>query len=307
MPQRISTARGREFGEGVRAAINASSMTARRVAELVGWQEAKLSDFINGKIGCTKTELALLLGICRTPVEERDRLLDLLPETHVQGWSQQHGSCAPARPRTLIQNVEAAKTLTTWNPHGLPVFLQSVDYVRAVIVASPNVADVEIGRRVKAVQELQELLFGRGLQCTFFLHEQALQLPVGGHEVHVGQVHHLLLMAVRRNVTIRILPTVVGAHAGMSGAFTRLTFPVYEPLVFVEHQSSTLIEEKKAAVEAYQEVAHSLDRASLDAEQSKTVLRQLGERLSAADFSGPARLLPGALAGGVSFTGHHRL
>lgn len=307
MPQRCSTARGREFGEGVRAAIRASGMPARRVAELVGWQEAKLSDFLNGKIGCTETELALLLGVCRTPVEERDRLLNLLPETHVKGWWQQHGLCAPVRLRTLVQNVAAAKTLTAWHPHGIPVFLQSVDHLRAAISACPNVPDGEMDRRVAAGQELQELLFGGGVQCAVYLHEQALHLPVGGHDVHVGQVHHLLLMAVRSNVTIRILPTAVGAHAGMSGAFTRLTFPAYEPLVFLEHENSTLIQEEKAAVESYQEIVHSLDRSSLNEEQSKTMLLQLGERLSAADSSGPARHLPGALAAGVSFPSGYRL
>ncbi len=278
-------------------------MTARRVAELVGWQEAKLSDFLNGKIGCTETELALLLGVCRTPVEERDRLLSLLPEAHVEGWWQRHGSCVPVRLRTLVQNVKAAKTLTTWHPHGLPVFLQSVDYLRAAISASPNVPDEETDHRVKAAQELQELLSGRGLQCTFYIHEQALNLPVGGHEVHVGQVHHLLLMTVRTNVAIRILPTEVGAHAGMSGAFTQLDFPAYEPLVFLEHENSTLIEEEKTAVEGYLEVVRWLDRASLDGEQSKMVLLQFAERLATADSFGHDRLLPGAPTVGVAFPG----
>lgn len=285
MPQRFSTARGREFGEVVRAAINASGMTARRVAELVGWQEGKLSDFVNGKIGCTETELALLLGVCRTPVQERDHLLNLLPETHVRGWWQQHGSRVPARLCTLMKNVAAAKTLTTWHPHALPVFLQSADYLRAVMSASPNVPDEEVDQRVKAAQELQGLLFGGDLRCTFYVHEQALHLPVGGHEVHVGQVHHLLLMGVRKNVAIRVLPTAVGAHAGMRGAFTRLTFPVHEPLVFLEHEHSTLIEEAKAAVEGYREIVCSLDAVSLDEDQSKALLLQLGERLSTADPS----------------------
>ncbi|MFC3897184.1 helix-turn-helix domain-containing protein [Lentzea rhizosphaerae] len=292
MPQRFSTARGREFGEVVRAAISASGMTARRVAELVGWQEGKLSDFVNGKIGCTETELALLLGVCRTPTQEREHLLNLLPETHVRGWWQQHGSCVPARLRTLVKNIAAAKTLTTWHPHALPVFLQSVDYMRAVMSASPTVPDEEMDQRVKAAQELQGLVSGSDLRCTFYIHEQALHLPVGGHEVHVGQVHHLLLMGVRKNVAIRVLPTAVGAHAGMRGAFTRLTFPAHEPLVFLEHEHSTLIEEAKAAVEGYQEVVSSLDAVSLDEEQSKALLLQLGERLSTADPSGHVGLPP---------------
>jgi hypothetical protein len=82
------------------------------------------------------------------------------------------------------------------------------------------------------------------------------------------------------------------AHAGMRGAFTRLTFPAHEPLVFLEHEHSTLIEEAKAAVEGYREVVCSLDAVSLDAEQSKALLLQLGEWLSTADPSGHVGLPP---------------
>ncbi|MGW6928448.1 helix-turn-helix domain-containing protein [Lentzea sp. NPDC054927] len=292
--EEVLHAHGREFGDGLRAAINASGMTARRIAEVLDWNEAKVSDFVNGKGGCTEIELALLLGVCRTPPEERDHLLELFHAAEeTRGWWQRHGSCVPVRLRTLVEQVAAAKTLTTWHPHGLPVFLQSVDYMRAAISASANVPAEEIDQRVKAGQQLQELLSGRGLQCTFYIHEQALHLPVGGHDAHVGQVHHLLLMTVRSNVKIRIVPTAIGAHAGMSGAFTRLTFKTYEPLVFLEHENSTLIEEDKAAVDGYEEVVRSLDSASLDADQSKAVMLQLGENLSAVDSSGHAGPLPG--------------
>ncbi|MFJ5991451.1 helix-turn-helix domain-containing protein [Lentzea sp. NPDC092896] len=267
----------------MRVAIKASGMPARRVAELVGWQEAKLSDFLNGKIGCTEKELALLLGVCRTPVDERDHLMALRPATHVKGWWQKHSVSAPERHRTLVENLKAAKSLTVWHPLGLPVYLQSVDYMRAAIAASPNVPDEDTDLRLKTGQELQDLLVGRGLQCTFYIHEHALHLPVGGHDVHVSQVHHLLLMGVRTNITIKIVPTAVGAHAGMNEAFTRLTFRAHEPLIFLEHERSLLIEEDQEAVEAYQQVVRALDHVSLDAEQSKTVLCRLGESLSIAD------------------------
>ena len=306
MPQRSSTARGREFGEGVRAAIKASGMPARRVAELVGWQEAKLSDFLNGKIGCTETELALLLGVCRTPVEERDHLLNLRPATHVKGWWQKHASRPPARLRTLVENVQAARTLTTWNPHGLPVYLQAPDYRRAAIEASPNVPDAETDLHLKAGRELQDMLSRRDLQCVFYIHEQTLHLPVGGHDAHVGQVHHLLLAVVRTNVTIRIVPTSIGAHAGLSGAFTRLTFPTYEPLVFLEQEGSVLIEEQSEAVKLYQEIVRSIASASLNEEESKSVLLRVCERLAVLGGPEHSYMLPGALAAGVPFLGSHR-
>lgn len=37
MPKRFSTARGREFGEGMRAAIANAGLTAREVADVLSW------------------------------------------------------------------------------------------------------------------------------------------------------------------------------------------------------------------------------------------------------------------------------
>ncbi|SDK98028.1 hypothetical protein SAMN04488074_108155 [Lentzea albidocapillata subsp. violacea] len=62
MPKRNSSVVGREFGQGVRDAIEQSGMTQRRLAELLDWQEAKMSDAVNGKGGITEVELIRLLS-----------------------------------------------------------------------------------------------------------------------------------------------------------------------------------------------------------------------------------------------------
>lgn len=59
MPKRISTARGREFGAGVRAAIADADLTAQAVAEIVDWDASKLSNVVNGKGGATQLEVAV--------------------------------------------------------------------------------------------------------------------------------------------------------------------------------------------------------------------------------------------------------
>lgn len=101
MPKRNSTVRGREFGDGLRAAIAGAGLSSRAAAELADWDEAKLSELVNGKGGSSEVELALLLGICRTKPAERDHLMELFPETHIKGWWQQHGTCEPVRLRTF--------------------------------------------------------------------------------------------------------------------------------------------------------------------------------------------------------------
>ena len=57
MPKRSSSVVGREFGNGVRAVIARTGLTRRRLAELLGWQEAKISDLTLGKGGVTEQDV----------------------------------------------------------------------------------------------------------------------------------------------------------------------------------------------------------------------------------------------------------
>lgn len=271
MPKRFSTARGREFGDGLRAAIAGTGMTSRALAEVLGWQEAKLSDLVNGKGGSTELELALLLGVCRTPPRERDHLLSLFNEANLKGWWQDHGACTPIRPRTLIEHERTAKKLISWQVSLVHALVQLPEYARAVIAACANVPEDEIEERVLARVERQVVL-RKGLKCLFYLHESALLAPIGDHE---AQLEHLLKMAERSSIEIRIVPFSVGAHAGLAGAFDMLTFDKYEPVVFLDSENSSLIIEATYAVKSYERVAEALDEIALDAEQSKGLIKRL--------------------------------
>jgi hypothetical protein len=274
MPKRFSTARGREFGDGLRAAIAATGMTSRAVAELVGWQEAKLSDLVNGKGGATELELAVLLGVCRTPPDEREHLLSLFNETSLKGWWQDHGACTPIRPRTLIEQERAAKKLISWQVSLVHALIQLPEYARAVIASCANVPEDEVEERVEVRTERQMVL-RKGLKCLFYLHESALLSPIGGHEIMEAQLEHLLKVSQRSYIEIRIVPFSVGAHAGLAGAFDMLTFDKYEPVVFLDSENSSLIIEAPYAVKAYERVVEALDEIALDAEQSKELINQL--------------------------------
>jgi len=274
MPKRFSTARGREFGDGLRAAIANTGMTARAIAELVGWQEAKLSDLVNGKGGATELELAMLLGVCRTPPQERDHLMALFNEANLKGWWQDHGACTPIRPRTLIEHERVAKKLISWQVSLVHGLIQLPRYAQAVIEAGANVPDDEVEERVQARAERQTVL-GKGLKCVFYLHESVLLSPVGGSAVMEAQLRHLLKMAERSYIEIRIVPLSAGAHAGLAGSFDLLTFEKYEPVVFLESENSSLIIEAPYAVKSYERVVEALDEIAWDAEQSKELIKRL--------------------------------
>jgi hypothetical protein len=90
-----------------------------------------------------------------------------------------------------------------------------------------------------------------------------------------SQLTHIHVMLVRQYITLRIVPTAIGAHAGLSGSFTQLSFDRYEPVIFIESQNSGLFLEDKGSLDSYAEVLKRLDQDALDAEQSRRLITSL--------------------------------
>jgi hypothetical protein len=276
MPKRVSTARGREFGNGLRAAIEATGLPSRAIAATVGWHESKLSDLARGKGGASELDVGILLGACRTALPEREHLLGLYRETGARGWWQRHGARNPVRLRTAVGQLAVAKSIVSWQTHVVPCFLQTSDYAREVMRASATVPVDELDEGIAAQAEMQGLLW-RISNCTFYIHELALLLQVGSQEVHVEQLQHLLFAANRPSFSIRVVPAQAGAHAGMNGPFTKLDFEKYESLVWLQNENSSLFVEEESAVAGYGAVVRRLHGISLDAEQSKAMIIRQGE------------------------------
>lgn len=98
---------------------------------------------------------------------------------------------------------------------------------------------------------------------------------MGGADVMSEQLHHLLRMSVRPYLSVRIVPTEIGGHAGAAGSFTHLKFEKYESVVFVESHAAGLFLEDAASLAIYRSVLTSLDRTALDEEQSRAVITSI--------------------------------
>ncbi|USX51137.1 helix-turn-helix transcriptional regulator [Lentzea sp. HUAS12] len=274
MPKRFSTARGREFGDAVRAALSATGMTAREICEKIDWDPGKLSDLVNGKGGSSEVDLAVLLGFCRTPPDEREHLLRIHRQTDTKDWWQNHADQRPFEMRTFLEHLWKAKEYVCWMPLLVPGLLQLPEYRRPLCIASATFPKDQVEVRLAAHAAMQEV-FRQRLACTFYIHEQALLLPIGGEDVLRAQLHHLLQMLVRPYIEIRILPTSVGAHAGLSGGFELMRFDRFEPVVFLESENANFIIERKDSVDDYEEVLKALDRVALDAGESQRRISEI--------------------------------
>ncbi|GLY48003.1 transcriptional regulator [Lentzea sp. NBRC 102530] len=266
---------GRSFGDGVRDAVHAAGMTQRQAAERVGWEEAKVSDLVNGKGGVTEVELALLLGLCHTPPDEVHRLLALYRESREKGYLQFVGVDALSPQRTLSAEERYANDLVVWSLNLIPGLLQIADYTRALYERSvPGADPFDIEAEIKE-RLARQAIFHRSREFVFYIHENALRLPVGGQDVMKEQLLHILGMSVRPYVTVRVVPVEAGAHPGAAGSFTRLKYDKLKPVISAEASRAGLFLDDDESVAYFHRVVEGLDQLAFDEEQSRRLISSL--------------------------------
>ncbi|WP_189158121.1 helix-turn-helix domain-containing protein [Lentzea pudingi] len=274
MPKRNSSVVGREFGNGVRDAIEQSGMTQRGIAELLDWQEAKVSDAVNGKGGVSELDLVRLLSYCRVPHQEVERMVALYRESREKGWLQFIDDGNPRPLQSLIDQERLASKITTWSPTYVSGLFQIAAYIRALLESSAVIKPPAFDDLIRLKIDRQ-VIFNRSREFLFYIHENALRLQVGGPDVMQAQLLHLLAMMVRPYITVRVVPAAIGAHAGASGPFIKLEYAKYESAVWIEALRTGLFLDDKKSVEDYDNVLKWLDKHALDPEESRKLISSL--------------------------------
>jgi Domain of unknown function (DUF5753) len=133
---------------------------------------------------------------------------------------------------TLIDHENTAAAISGFEPTLVPGLLQTGDYARALLKQAGRVSAEEIDDRVAARLTRQSLFSReRPARFTFYLHEFCLRLPVGGPAVMADQLQHLERMSLRPYLTLRVVPTSLGAHAATAGSFRLMEFAEFKPVV----------------------------------------------------------------------------
>jgi hypothetical protein len=106
-----------------------------------------------------------------------------------------------------------------------------------------------------------------------------LRVPVGGPAIMSDQLHYLLRMSARANVTIRVVPARVGAHAGMSGSFTLMEILDFKPIVYLDSEISSVFLETPTEIDAYRNILAALDDLALDEQHTRELLADMAREL----------------------------
>jgi transcriptional regulator with XRE-family HTH domain len=116
-----------------------------------------------------------------------------------------------------VEAESAAYVLRSWSPIIVPALFEIVGYRRAVIEADGNEPE-RADALVTATVERQAVLSRTDPpEVVAIIHESVLTRLIGSAEIMNEQLIYLADLAMRPNISIHIVPSSVGAHAGLSG------------------------------------------------------------------------------------------
>jgi transcriptional regulator with XRE-family HTH domain len=267
------TVRGRRLARELRRLREQQGWTLQDVADRLGWSRATVSRLETGQT--RPRDVADLLDMYGIASPERDALITLAREARQLGWWTAYVDVFSG---SYVGLEDDASEIRNWDSQLIHGLLQTEDYARAVITAGrmlPSAADVD--RRI-AARRARQLLLDRSNapDLHLIIDEAVLRRPIGGSQVHKDQLLALVTAAERPKVTIQVLAYAQGAHAGLDGRFTIMSFPesVDPDIAYVEGTMGDVYVESAEAITQHRNRFERIASEALDPAQSVQLIAE---------------------------------
>jgi transcriptional regulator with XRE-family HTH domain len=282
-----STLPRRQLGRHLRNGREAAGLTLADVGERMQWSVSTVQRMEVGKTERIRTvDIEALCKIYDFTEEYTNALVGLAKQASAKSWWHEFGDLIPENFDVFVDLEATARSLTWYEPELVPGIFQTPAYASGLIRAGyPNETPLEHERRVHLRRKRQGLITRKTKPVTVnaILRESVLRGIVGDDRVMSAQLHHLVDLMGLPNVTIRILPFSAGFPMGVAvGPFVILKSggdgkrqPKEPTVVYVESFTGDLYLEKLGAVRRYVDAYQQFERAALDPDQSRNLLRQI--------------------------------
>ncbi|ROO83743.1 helix-turn-helix protein [Actinocorallia herbida] len=278
-PRTSPTVRRRRLASELRRLRKEQGKTREEAAKYAGIAPATV----------TRMEAALhapkpadVLALCRLyGLDDRrtELLVTFARQSRQRGWWQRYGGAIPDWFAFYVGLEEEAAEIRTYQPELVLGLFQTEAYIRAVMRSGITVPDGdELERKVSVRLKRQERLTEAGpIDVWAVLHESALRTEVGGRAVMREQLHHLVELSWRNNITLQVLPFSAGSHPGNAGAFELFSFaePADPEVVYVQYRLGCLYLEDSSDINAYSEVFDHLRARALSPDDSRAILDRI--------------------------------
>lgn len=212
-----------------------SGRTQRQVAEGLDWSPSKVIRIEGGHSLATEADLdALLDHYALASDGDRYRLHGLRRRADEPGWWEEHRAAFSPDYLAYVSYETGAASIRQYQGCVIPGLLQTREYAEVLTTTTlggsdmldSDMVDAVVRLRLRRQSELAER--ENPPQQTYVLDEGVIRRHTAIHHdrsVMPAQLRHIVSRARSdERITIRVILFEAGAHAGLGGPFTLLTF-----------------------------------------------------------------------------------
>lgn len=258
-----------------------AGLSRQDAAQACGWPTARISYVEDVQQTVVEDDLERLLPVYGVPTHRWNVYFDAASErASRRGWWQRSDERVLPEWASLHYGLERGATrIRAREVLAIPGLLQTFDYAVEVLGTDlvPKTKD-QITEEATSRVNRQVLLDG-SLECSAVIDQTALTQMPDNPAVMVPQLQHLIDLAGRPNVTIRVLRSRV-LH-GYTFGFSILEFPwTGDPgVVYTEHRDGALFLEEPHEVIAHSQVFQHLCTLALDPDASIATIQTIAEKV----------------------------
>jgi transcriptional regulator with XRE-family HTH domain len=255
--------------------------TANQVCDKLNWGRGKVGRFeANVWKRPEMSDIRDLLRIYSLSEAERKELEELAVLARARAWWREYGDVFGD---TEYPGYEAdAVRICVYMPLILPGLLQTQEYAQATLSVGskpPAWRQRALQARLRR-QEILERSDGRAPELVAVVTEASLMYRWGTQAQQRAQVTHLVEMARRPNVELRLLRFADGLHPGMSSLISVFDFGGDEPgMVYLENDAALQEVNNTDEVDGHAAIFGRIRAAALDAPATTAHLKQLAQAL----------------------------
>ncbi|WP_067904113.1 helix-turn-helix domain-containing protein [Nocardia vaccinii] len=260
------------LGARLRELRRTAGLTGRKLADLSGWHDSKVSKIEYGRIKPSDADIRAYCLHCRA----EDQLPDLLATLHnidlaYLEWRKIFGTGLKRRQHKSLKLEATAAFIRNYQPQIIPGLLQTAEYAEAKLRrgmefhAVPDDVDDAVSKRM----DRQRVLYQRDHHFHFLIAEQALYTTVGSDATMAGQLDRLHAVIGMPRVTLGIVPATAEALV------VSTNFAMFDNrLVMVEGTAAELTITQPREIAVYSRAFDMLTAQSLSGDPARILIRK---------------------------------
>jgi transcriptional regulator with XRE-family HTH domain len=268
-----SSADARELGAGLRRLRAERGLTTRELGSRIGLSSANFTHWETGERLIREDHLVNILDVLEPDDDERERLLGLHRRAGGPGALVAGTPSIGEQLVQLIQYEQIATRLIDVAPLMIPGLLQTAEYARATFAELSDV-DTRVALRIGRQQIITRTR--QPVDLVAYIDSEALVRPIAPSDIMVDQWRHLLEMAQRPNIDIRLVSSMgAGYNPLLAGPFMWIEFPSAAPIIHLEHYRASAFLWEQADVLAFSTAVEKISAKAMTSAATAEVIASI--------------------------------